>query len=456
MTNSVRRLTWLCGLVVALLSTTVLAQSTGNTFDHGTTGFDLMGSHQFVACESCHVGGQFEGTSQQCFSCHESNGRFNATPKPIDHIISTNQCENCHSATAWEDVSRVDHNEVIGECVLCHNNVVAPGKPQNHVKVGDQCDSCHWDMSWLPAGFDHSLAMGGCFDCHNNVVQDGKPADHINASNQCESCHTYAGWVPVVTVDHNEVMGSCNSCHNGVTADGKPADHVPASEQCDACHTNSLAWAPVVAVDHNELSSTNCISCHFAGNPYGADFKVDGEHIPNVSNDCEICHSAAQFPAPFAMSGMAVHSDEAMLMLDNCASCHGLGFAPGKPNDHISASNNCSACHTNFFAFEPVAAMNVDHNEIPNVDNCVSCHSSGGPAPGKPADHIPSTDNCGVCHATTRPFASIMASDVDHSPAGMPSIENCLVCHSYDEQPPGHQPNLPGTICIGCHSTDSW
>ena len=40
-------------------------------FDHFTTGFPLLGRHEFLDCSSCHIGGQFKGTPLVCELCHD-------------------------------------------------------------------------------------------------------------------------------------------------------------------------------------------------------------------------------------------------------------------------------------------------------------------------------------------------------------------------------------------------
>lgn len=444
---------------MAALSGKALAQGGVIAFDHAKTGFDLLGSHQFVACESCHISGQFEGTPRDCFGCHVSNGRFNATPKTIDHIQSTNQCDACHSATAWEDVTRVDHSEVFGQCVSCHNDIYAPGKPSNHIPVIDDCQECHWDMSWLPAGFNHDVTpTDTCVQCHNNVNVAGKPADHINITSDqaCSNCHTNTfSWAPVQIVDHDFVAGACIDCHNGQIAEGKIPGHIDSSNQCADCHTNTFAWAPVTQVDHSQVNGA-CISCHFAGNNFGAPFKGPN-HIP-ASDDCALCHDDSDFPMPFgsAIDSVRIHNITAMPQLDNCAACHTTGLAPGQPSNHIAITpdNTCSACHNNFAAFGGVAPAEVDHDFILNVDNCVFCHTPGGSARPKILGHIPSTDNCGACHTTTMPFGAIMPSDVDHSPLGMQSTTPCRNCHGPEDQIENHPPDL-GRDCSECHGTDT-
>jgi len=66
---------------------------------HNQTAFRLEGRHQTVACESCHLNGQYRGTPTTCFDCHwvrRKDDRYQTR-------LGT-QCEQCHRPTAWNAV----------------------------------------------------------------------------------------------------------------------------------------------------------------------------------------------------------------------------------------------------------------------------------------------------------------------------------------------------------------
>ena len=67
------------------------------------------------------------------------------------HITTTANCEACHGTVTFATVRRVDHAEVIGTCVSCHNTRTANGKPPNHIPSPDACDNCHTTTGWTPA-----------------------------------------------------------------------------------------------------------------------------------------------------------------------------------------------------------------------------------------------------------------------------------------------------------------
>jgi Cytochrome c7 and related cytochrome c len=135
----------------AAASDQALAQSAYNpAFDHYSTGWPLEGSHRGVDCAGCHVGGVFQGTPRQCVACHSLAGLVKATPPPVNHIRTTDECDACHRETSWSYVRPVDHTAVIGTCFSCHNGQTATGKPPAHVPTSSDCDACHRTRAWVP------------------------------------------------------------------------------------------------------------------------------------------------------------------------------------------------------------------------------------------------------------------------------------------------------------------
>ncbi len=176
-------------LLAAIFSGFAFAEETQSGFDHFSTGFPLIGRHEFIDCSDCHIAGQFKGT-------------------PMD-------------------------------CGICHNGIRAPGKNIGHVAESNNfCDDCHTERTWLGAKFNHNEIQKLCQECHNNVIAFGKSPSHINTSNICEDCHNTISFNHIGKIDHVSAIGACNSCHNGVIARGKTPDHIPTGVlDCNACHT---------------------------------------------------------------------------------------------------------------------------------------------------------------------------------------------------------------------------
>ncbi len=87
------------------------------SFDHLTTGFELLGQHRDLPCESCHVNAIFKGTPRDCQACHGVGTSVRASAKPANHLLTTNACAFCHTPVAWNPAVNFSHSEVLGSCV---------------------------------------------------------------------------------------------------------------------------------------------------------------------------------------------------------------------------------------------------------------------------------------------------------------------------------------------------
>ena len=314
-----RVLHWLVAtaLLVAALLAPVPAPaqpSTGPTFDHFTTGFPLDGAHLTVDCESCHVGGVFQGTPFECSSCHSTGGRVQASAKPVEHVLSTNVCEDCHRTAAWFPLREMNHDAIFGSCSTCHNNVQSVGKPPSHPPTQQQCDSCHATTGWFPAHFDHAGVMGTCTSCHNGTTATGKHATHLATTAECDVCHSTTAFLPARFDHDNLTPGTCSSCHDGATATGKAVDHFTTQLQCDLCHSSDL-WLPLTFVHQSatypgdHAARLTCTDCHTSN------AQVVPWPFPAFAPDCAGCHASDYEPGP--------HQNASVAQLRDCAgTCH--------------------------------------------------------------------------------------------------------------------------------------
>ena len=396
----------ICHLVLTfmlgLLSVQAGAAQIGPTkFDHLTTGFELLGAHLNVPCESCHVGAIFKGTPRDCSSCHSRGSRISATVKPQNHVLSTDRCDACHTSVTWKPASHFDHQEVQGSCATCHNGVNATGKSFNHIASTMECAACHSVFGWKPViRVDHTQVNGNCATCHDGKSTTGKPSNHIATTESCDNCHSTFQWKPA-NVKHVGNISNCVVCHNGTIATGKTLTHLPTSDQCAACHS-VVVWKPQLRVDHTQVNGT-CFSCH-----NGTLAKGKIANHPATDNTCENCHSTTAFkPANVSHNGIT----------NNCVSCHNGTTATGKPANHINTSDSCQACHS-VLVWKP--QVTVDHTQV--LGTCASCHN-GAIAMGRAANHIPAAADCGVCHLSTVVFGP--GTQMNHTGIG----GNCSACH---------------------------
>ncbi|MCB2204042.1 hypothetical protein KQI65_04780, partial [bacterium] len=98
-----------------------------STFDHAQTNFPLTGAHASQACESCHIGGDYNITYTDCWQCHETD--YNATTQP-NHVSAqfAHECTTCHSTTSWVP-STFDHAQT--------------NFPLTGAHATQACESCH-------------------------------------------------------------------------------------------------------------------------------------------------------------------------------------------------------------------------------------------------------------------------------------------------------------------------
>ena len=257
--------------------------------------FPLVGKHAVLACEQCHLNGQYVGTASACEACH-------AQDKPTPHFNA--DCALCHTPVSWKEV-HFDHRVAeAANCANCHKK----DEPANHF-VG-QCSLCHSTTAWRPAHFDHrAAAAANCAACHTK----DRPANHF--SGQCSLCHSTTAWRPA-RFNHQAVGATnCTACHTK----NRPANHF--SGQCSLCHSTT-AWRPA-HFNHQAVGATNCTACHTKSRPAN-----------HFSGQCSLCHSTTAWkPAHFNHSFDIYHGGAN----GTCSVCH--------PNGYTSYS--CLACHDN-------------------------------------------------------------------------------------------------------------
>ncbi len=323
-------------LLSLFLSTGMFNTANAAKFDHDETNFPLDIVHAREKCDSCHIQGVFRGTPTQCSGCHSNSGRIQASAPSAKHMRTTNDCEFCHQTGNWENVARVDHFAVTGECQSCHNGIVAVGKHPGHIESSDVCDNCHRTNSWHDAVFDHEGITGNCQLCHNGVIATPKNTNHILSTDSCEDCHTTITFDPVYKVDHISVIGNCSSCHNGILAQGKHSTHMLTILECENCHT-TVSWSNSTW-SHADVGGEPCESCH---NGVSATGQSTGHFV--TTEACDVCHTTVNWTAkPYVHSSSNVptggrHDNAA------CIDCHGSNNEI--PSWNTAYAPQCAACH---------------------------------------------------------------------------------------------------------------
>src|SRR5438874_1317836 len=472
-------------LTLGLLPQGMAAPPIRYNFDHLTTGFELIGQHRDLPCESCHVNAIFKGTPKDCGACHGVGTAVRATAKPANHILTTDQCASCHTPVAWNPAVNFDHTQVRGSCSTCHNGVQAQGKGPTHIVTDLECDACHTTLSWGGAVFNHVGVTSGCAACHDNVHAMGTPPTHVRIDTPltaCERCPTptnYTTWNPGA-MNHPAVSaltcaschetgnfqgmhpstntaagdsrppaaldrlhpatGDCSLCHNTTSfldpTTPRPSNHVPTTALCSQCHTTAGKW-PLYSVTGVHQGVTSCLACHgpgtgpFAGPPPSNTITIvgwpGGNHIPIGSADCNGsgCHSTANVnPGGFHI-GTANISAPTL----NVAGHTTVASVGACATCHETASFMGMIASTSTAAGDsrPNATLDSKH---PTTGDCGNCHVTTPtfatdllPTAGKPSNHIPTTAACAQCHTTAGNFALYSVTGTHQGVTG------CLTCH---------------------------
>ncbi len=480
-------------------------------FDHLTTGFELVGLHRDLPCESCHANAMFKGTPKSCGACHGVGTVIRATAKPSSHILTTDLCGACHTPIAWKPAVDFDHTQTRGSCSSCHNGVQAQGKGATHLVTDLECDACHTTLSWNGAVFTHQGVTSGCARCHTGVAATGLPATHIPVGTTgcegchsntnfltwagtrinhtavtaltCQSCHETASYLgmhpstgttagdsrPPATLDANHPKaGDCGQCHDTTSFGNsalRPANHIPTNAPCAQCHTTPGDYA-LYSVTGTHQGVATCLSCHapsVAGSFANITITTQpGSHIPTGGLDCGSsgCHTAnkvtsggfrlgAANPASPTL-GVAGHGTVAAAVAA-CQSCHeAAGFLGMQPSSATSAGDS-----------RPAASLDAKH---PASGDCGGCHTTtptfagNVTGAGKPANHIPTNAPCGQCHTTAGNYALYSVTGTHQG------VTSCLSCHGPTVATsfanitlvtlPGNHVPIGGLDCngSGCHT----
>lgn len=444
---------------------------TPNRSFHNATGFRLEGRHLAVACESCHLNGQFSGTPKTCYDCHWVRRKDDRYQTRLG-----SQCETCHRSTSWVDV-RWDHGGQTGErlsaghrtlaceschrggnfrgsasgCISCHEKDYAATTTPNHAAAGfpTNCESCHRasDTTWRNSGgggFNHNAsfqllgthATVACATCHKNNVYRGTARDcvgcHIDKYNATRSPNHPAAGFPT----------TCESCHRASDPSwgGSGFNHnasfpllgTHATANCATCHKNNVYKG----------TARDCVGCHLD--------KYNATRSPNhvsagFPTACEACHRGSD--TSWAGAGFNHGSVFALVgrhATAQCASCHVNNVYKGTARD-------CVGCHRDKYA----ATRSPNHAAAGFSTSCESCHRASDSAwTGASFNHASvfalvgrhSTAQCASCH-------------VNNVYKG--TARTCVGCHQpqYNAtRNPNHASVGFNTNCETCHrATDgSW
>ncbi|MCB9899581.1 MAG: hypothetical protein H6825_16360 [Planctomycetes bacterium] len=383
----------------------------GASFDHSS--WPLTGVHAAADCQSCHVGGVYQGTPTTCVECHQSD--YDGAKDP-DHAGSgfPTTCDDCHGTGGWPGAF-FDHTSW----------------PLTGAHSGTDCTACH-------VGGVYQGTPTDCVACHQSDYDGTDDPDHAAAgfATTCDDCHATGGWAGAffthpmwpLTGAHSAV--DCAQCHVGGVYGGTSTD-------CVSCHQSDYDGAS----DPNHVASgfpTTCEDCHSTGGWEGAFFDHASWPLTGAHSavDCAQCH----------VGGVYIGTPT------DCIQCHQSDYDSTSDPNHAAAGfpTDCETCHTTSTWQGAV----FSHSSWPLTGahvstDCTQCHV-GGVYGGTPTD-------CIACHQSDYDNTN----DPDHAAAGFPV--DCLACHStshwsgatFQHDFPITTGKHKGFDCIDCHTSPS-
>lgn len=260
-------------------------------------------------CSNCHNDIHQNTTSYECETCHNAESWLVKNINDIHNkmrfpVLGVHQNVNCNSCHLSYNQLRFEIKGI--NCVDCHKKDYEQAKNPNHLlsKFSLDCTHCHSleSKGWRGKNFTHTFfpLVGGhsiqnCFSCHNQSSFAGldknckschqKDYDlaqnpnhrNLNISTNCEVCHTINGWSPARFDDHDNIYFPIYT--------GK---HRNKWNVCTDCHT-----------DPNNYSVFSCINCHKHRKS-----KMDEKHrgvngYVWESNACYNCHPTGKEDGTF-------------------------------------------------------------------------------------------------------------------------------------------------------------
>ena len=431
------------------------------TFDHATTGWPLLGSHQISpagkvnACTDCHVNNNYNFTSANtdCYGCHQA--AWNSTPSfggsVPNHITAgfpTSLCSQCHDTNTWTDST---FNHASTGFPLTNSHQIAPtGKVTG-------CDQCHLgnysSLAIQPTDCGNSQChlntnYGGGWQGTNNPVHSSAGAPFAAAN--CSNCHNTVSFL-TATFDHSTTGWPLTGSHQLA-----PAGKVVA---CTDCHTGN---------NYNlTAANTDCYGCHQTA--WNSTTTIGGS-VPNhitagfSTSMCSTCHdtvlwtdgkfdhSTTGFPlqGPHMLPPRTTVTGAIGPMVNACTDCHiGGNYAAGYP------TTDCYGCHQSYFTNAQTYGTNVpNHIAASYPTTCISCHTTWvttawlGAVFNHTAFRIPHQgSSCSDCHINSTNYAIFSCINACHT--GNSPHTNQTSTNSRHSGVSGYTYNA--TICVNCH-----
>ena len=472
------------------------SQWSKSSFNHGDTGYFLLGEHHTVSCAACHTQNVTSAT-RRCADCHTGDYETSLIPPHLSDGYPTN-CQSCHDSFTWD--SNFSHDQtgflLVGAhesiaCLECHPDQTfddipetcggchrsdweaSVSPPHESADFDLDCEDCHTTNSWLPSAWQHdseteflltgahigpsceqchlsipySEQVSDCVNCHQADYDESREPDHLAGGIPvtCEVCHTTIDWESE-EIDHTLTQFPLEGAHSELECTICHEEGYDLPIICEGCHlTDYSSTATLPAPDHTQYAfSKDCLECHdqeawrptsFNHDSNVTGFEIEGAHLALLSTNCYACHSTDQW------SGLS----------SECSQCHQSNFDNTTDPDHVASglpANLCETCHSQT-AWEPSI---FSHEST--TSNCETCHLVQYTATTSPPHAEWSFPvDCASCHTTDVWSPSTFTHDVETTGFlvdGAHDDQDCNACHANWDPPT----EVRTCASASCHQND--
>lgn len=480
-----------------------------DNFNHGLTGWPLIGKHKANKCNDCHETRRIDdsviralvtkkgresylGLSTRCADCHFDEHRAQ----------EGNDCARCHTPEDFKKAPGFNHNDkkdarwpLLGKhknvaCKSCHESLTdtktPPGvfpapKDSTYLQLKDipfaQCTACHDDP--------HRGSFGkSCDRCHTAtgwmIIKEGaqdtgfhdKHAFKLRGEHQsvaCKLCHGPFGSTPAKFKGLK--FQKCADCHTDAHVGQLAPEEKGGVVKCETCHTVA-GFTPVLfdvtmhdktrfplELSHRAVACTNC---------HKPDPRLR-ERVPaKVRADMErrgrrVIVSDARLEMPDIVADALDKTATKTAEETDCAGCHAdvhdgqFAKAIGEGDSKVE-KKGCARCHAQT-SFTDLAKFNHDDSRFRLTGKhakaqCNACHQKSSKR-SRASDAIIYRGmevDCASCHADEHVGQLAQAGHTD-----------CAACHTttdfktekFDHDKQSVFPlvgNHRRTKCVNCHA----
>lgn len=421
---------------------------------HGSSMVPTAGE-VYTACTQCHNSTTFpDAADERLWDVANHTVATESAPATII-TVDCGQCHEVHKNALLSDASdleagggvarnlayiRVNMSKYITGAL---SNTVFQEKP-NHfaeyestgvgVVLNGVCQSCHTDNKYhnnTDTGTDHKLSAGGppnttnCKGCHKHGTGD-EATNATGGSFAATGGHsdTDFGWA-----------GGCEDCH-GAGAATEAVVSVIHGDNCDLCHTNPTGTQDDTSEGPGPVANGVDGDASLANGSAAAGFD-------SAIYTCLTCHDVSD-PDINAASLGGIHHDnqtDGVVTETQCTTkCHTVTGHEGSHDTTVTATTNCSGCHSGTAGATAAAVLNSSDDKI--HDMCTSCHAIAStpgadgqlinPASSPLVSAMPAGGgDCNACHGDYFPSHLVGDHQTEALASVLATTSNCATtCHT--------------------------